>query len=107
MIMTKVEFSSGICGFNSTLSFDRKNDECVTMSIVSSCPHITGLNSGNPIEVDPMAEIFGMGESKLQECQQGLQHRGCPFLTASLKGVEVEAGLALPKDVIINIKKEL
>ena len=104
--MTKVEFSSGICGFNSTLTFDRKSDECVMMSIESNCPHISSLNSGNPLEVDPMAEIFSMGESKLHDCQQNLQHRGCPFLTASLKGVEVEAGLALPKDVVINIKKE-
>lgn len=105
--MTKVEFSSGICGFNSTLTFDKKSDECVVMNVLSSCPHISALNSGMPIEVDPMAEIFGMGESKLSDCSQGLQHRGCPFLTASLKGVEVEAGLALPKDVTINIKKEL
>ena len=104
--MTKVEFSSGICGFNSTLTFDKKSDECVVMNIESSCPHITGLNSGEPIEIDPMAEIFGMGESKLPNCHQSLQHRACPFLTASLKGVEVEADLALPKDVAISIKKE-
>ncbi len=104
--MTRVEFSSGICGFESKLEFDRKSDECVVIKIESNCPHISSLNSGDPVEVDPMAEIFGMGESKLTECQGNLQHRGCPFLTAALKGVEVEAGLALPKDVAISIKKE-
>lgn len=104
--MTKVDFSSGICGFTSELTFEKKSDESVILSIQSTCPHISSLNSGEPIELDPMAEIFGMGEGKLQNCQNNLQHRGCPFLTAALKGVEVEAGLALPKDVIITIKKE-
>ena len=51
--------------------------------------------------------VFGrMTDSAVyRSATQHLKHAACPVPSAILKAIEVEAGLAVPQDVIIKIEK--
>jgi len=104
--MVKVEFSSGICGFHSSMIMKKDGNETVDVEISTNCPNIKKMISNKNLNFDPMAEVFGYGEAKLQDYAKELPHKTCPFYISTLKGIEAEAGLALPKDVHIKIVKE-
>ena len=59
-------------------------------------------------EVDPYKEISYRGEGPvtLKLAAEHLVHPACPVPSGIIKAIEVEAGLALPKDVSIKPSKD-
>jgi hypothetical protein len=59
-------------------------------------------------EVDPYKEISYRGEGPvtLRLAAEHLVHPACPVPSGIIKAIEVEAGLALPKDASIKPKKD-
>jgi hypothetical protein len=59
-------------------------------------------------EVDPYREISYRGEGPvtLRLAAKHLMHPACPVPSGILKAIEVESGLALPKDASIKPKKD-
>jgi hypothetical protein len=104
--MAKAEIFAGICGFN-TLVKATKNGEIITLDIQSECQAIQKL-SANLKEVDPYDEMSFRRSMPAthQAAHQYCTHAACPVPAGILKAVEVEAGLALPKDVTIKVSRD-
>lgn len=104
--MATARIDAGICGFTTTV---RTAGEGRTMKVTveSDCEHIRKLAAALT-EVDPYREITfrGDGPVTLELARLHCAHAACPVPVGILKAIEVEAGLALPKDVTITVAKE-
>ena len=92
--MSKSVIQSGICGFTT---------EVVACADSRACS-LKGL-AKELRQVDPMEEITyqGKGPLTLRLAREHCPHPACPVPAGIIKAVEVEAGLALPKDAIITV----
>jgi hypothetical protein len=104
--MATVRVNAGICGFTTTVR-TRGEGAVMKVSIASDCEHIKKLAEALT-EVDPYREITfrGDGPLTLELAREHCAHAACPVPVGILKAIEVEAGLALPKDVTITVTKE-
>ena len=101
--MSKSVIQSGICGFTTEVIARADSSTC-SLIITSDCPAIQGL-AEELRQVDPMEEITYRGEGPLtlRLAREHCPHPACPVPAGIIKAVEVEAGLALPKDVSITV----
>ncbi len=104
--MATARIEAGICGFTTTVR-TRAEGATIKVEIESDCEHIKKLAAALT-EVDPFREITFRGEGPLtyEMARQHCAHAACPVPTGILKAIEVEAGLALPKDVTITVTKD-
>lgn len=105
--MTKVVVHSGICGNTTTIEVVGLPERKVRVGIKSSCKKV-GQIDGRLEEVDWMSLMTQRGEgySAYQAVMQYGGHMTCPIPVAIIKAIEVEAGMALPKDVTIEFKSD-
>ena len=103
--MAKAEIFAGICGFNTTVQTSMNGRSC-QIEIHSECNAIQRLGE-NLTEVDPFKEISFRRQlpQTYEAAYQYCSHAACPVPSGIIKAIEVEAGLALPKDVSIHITK--
>ncbi len=103
--MATAEIDSGICGFGATIRTQSEGDR-VKVEIESECQAIRYL-AAELTEVDPFQEITfrGSGPRSLEMGAKHCYHTACPVPVGIIKAVEVEAGLALPKDAVIKLSK--
>lgn len=104
--MAKAEIFSGICGF--TTHVEATSDgSLVNLSIESECKAINTL-AGELAQVEPFKEISAK-RNLPKTLEMGIKHcthAACPVPVGIIKAVEIEAGLALPKDVSIKLSKD-
>ncbi|NLP10140.1 hypothetical protein GX408_07065 [bacterium] len=110
-MIAKVEISAGICGFKTTARVESSDEQMVAFHIESDCEKINGLavklvDSGS---LDAYEEISSQGDSRLLALARE-QLSGCCAACAVpiglFKAMQVAAGLALPKGVVIQLEKE-
>ena len=103
--MAKAEIYSGICGFHTTVITTMDGETC-KVDIASECKAIQKM-AAELTEVDPMREIsFRRNTPQTHEmAAKFCSHAACPVPVGIIKAIEVEAGLALPKDVTIKLTK--
>ena len=104
----RVESDAGICGFRTAASVVSEDGQNVTFGIDSTCEKIRrvaqALKERGPIdayqEIGPAAEsvLLATTRATLQGCCAG-----CVVPTGLFKGMQVAAGLALPKDISIRL----
>ena len=99
--MTRVIVKSGICGFISTIEVEKVDDESMKVVITSGCGMVTELGE-SLTEVDE-GEIFKRHiDTEVYKSASRCQlHVACPVPMAVLKAIEVEAELAIPRDVVV------
>jgi len=102
--MTITKVIPGPCGFETTIEAKQVAPGHVYVKVISDCKSLSKLNIGI---VNAMEDLYGSFESskvykKANEC---IKHIACPIPCAILKTVEVEAELAVPKGVTIEIVK--
>lgn len=105
--MIEVKVNPGICGLKSVIRAESADGMNAEVKIESECPAVMQL--AEKIEsVDAMKAVFApFGTSSIfTESTGTLTHATCPVPTAILKAVEASCSLALPADVVIEIKKE-
>ena len=104
--MATASIDAGICGFTTTVRTHGQG-RVMRIEMESDCEHIAGLAEALT-EVDPFAEISfrGAGPVTLELARHHCAHAACPVPTGILKAIEVEAGLALPRDATITVTKE-
>lgn len=105
--MIQVKVDPGICGLPSDITVDSKDMMTASISIDSQCPDIRKI--GEELgSVNGMEEVFKKyGEPLVFKLGNTYcRHSACPVPTAILKGIEAACGLALPKDVHIEIVKK-
>ena len=103
--MVKAEICPGICGFKATVETRMDGDEC-TVKIATECEAIQRL-AEDLKQVDPFREISfgGEGPITLKLAARYCKHAACPVPAGIIKAIEVEAGLALPSDIVIRLSK--
>jgi hypothetical protein len=104
--MAKAEINPGICGLKSTVVTTKNEDGTIHVSVESECAAVRKL-AERVSDVDPYREISWHKRSPEvhEHAPQCLSHTSCPVPSGILKAIEVEAGLALPADVIIRLSK--
>ena len=104
--MATAEIEAGICGLTTTVR-TRAEGSTVRVDIESDCEHIARLAVALT-EVEPFREISFRGQEPLtlEKAREHCAHAACPVPSGILKAIEIEAGLALPKDVTIRVSKE-
>jgi hypothetical protein len=102
---------AGVCGFHTGIKADSDDGQSVRFAVVSDCANIqrlaAELTAAGP--VDAYAEIGG-GEAAtlLPLVRRNLTGccAGCAVPVGLFKGMQVAAGLALARDVVIRMSKE-
>ena len=105
--MASAEIDSGICGFCTTVHTTTGDGRMVQLRFESTCEHVQSL-AEHLVEVDAYREISYRGEGPvtLRVAAEHLVHPACPVPSGILKAIEVESGLALPKDASIKPTKD-
>ncbi len=104
--MATTEIRAGICGFTTVVHAEMDGDECV-LTINSDCPGIQALG-GELTRVDPMREISWRGRPPqvMEAAPKHCSHAACPVPSGIIKAIEVAAGLALPADATITVRRD-
>lgn len=107
--MSTVIINPGVCGLASKIIVTRRDEDSylVDIDIESESDNIKRL-AEELKEADAMAEIFtNFTNSTIYQlgAKCGL-HVACPVPSGIIKAIEVECGLALPKDVDMTVTKE-
>jgi hypothetical protein len=103
--MAKAEVMAGNCGFTTQIDAKMNGTTC-ELHISSECKAIERM-AAEITEVNPYKEISFkrampiIHEAGVKHCT----HAACPVPVSIIKAVEVEAGLALPTDVVIKLSK--
>ena len=105
---TRIEVYAGVCGHSAVIDVTKVDDTHVQVVITSACDQITAMNP-DLAQVQWKGkghEVFKrMTESAVfQSAAKHIRHTACPIPTAILKAIEVEVGIALPKDVTITFR---
>ena len=105
--MALVNVQPGICGFPAQITATADEDLQVNIKIQSGCPAIQAMEADLQ-GLDAYAEVLsGWGTSTVNKsATQHCHHAACPVPAGILKAIEVAAQLALPKDVVMEIRKE-
>ena len=103
--MAKAEIFSGICGFSTVVEATMNGKGC-NLHITSECAAIQKL-AQELTQVNPYQEI-STKRTMPRTLELGAQyctHAACPVPVGIIKAIEVEAKLALPKDVTIKLTR--
>ncbi len=110
-MMAIANIDAGICGFHTTSNATSEDGMFVEFTIQSDCEKIRGLAealaSKGPVnayeEISPASDSVIM--ASVRECLKGCC-AGCAVPVGLFKSMQVAAGLALPKNITIQIEKE-
>ena len=104
----KAVVDPGICGFKGEIFAESKDQiGMVDIEMKTECPNLKKiedrfeLNAFNNTKDGCNSDIF----KKFQEVSPPMCCP-CPYITAIYSAAKIASGLALPKDVIINLTKE-
>ncbi len=102
--MTKATIDSGICGFVTTVEVNKINKQKVRVIINSDCENVAKLGE-LLTEIDKWTVFKTHEECEIYKAASNFHlHITCPIHIAVLKTIEVETGLALPRDVNIRFE---
>ena len=103
--MARAIIDPGVCGFMAEVVATMEGDMC-SLDIACDCEPIQKM-AKFLTQVDPMVEIgfHREGPLTLRMFAEHCPHPSCPVPAGILKAVEVEAGLALPKDASIRVMR--
>lgn len=104
--MTRLTLDAGACGFKAVVEAKKTGRNRFRIELVSPCEMIKELNEELK-DKDFGPEVFRTIESSeiYRLCSKHIRHVSCPLPSAILKAIEVEAGLAIPKDVRMDIER--
>ena len=107
MKTTIVKVNPGVCGFKTVIKAVPEEKRRAALEFRTDCPNLKPLES-ELTTADAIKECFAkVGKNEVYElASKYCKHSACPVPAAILKGIEAACGLALPRDVVIEIKQE-
>jgi hypothetical protein len=104
--MTLVHIDSGICGFSTHVRLAKIDQKSVSISLESGCEQVAAL--AKQLGRLSLADVFSRISQNpvYQKAEACRLHPSCPVPCGVLKGAEVELGLALKKDVVIELRDD-
>jgi hypothetical protein len=104
--MSIVKVDAGVCRFKTKIKVKKTGQNTCKVTIESDCPAVKKVAQElSECNIGELKKSF-VDSIVYNICAKYLKHVTCPVPTAILKAVEVGFGLALPKDVYIEIKEE-
>lgn len=104
--MSKVTLDAGTCGYRVGIKAHKKGKKGFIVELVSPCEMVSNLNKELKDEVFDRKIFTSILDSPVYKlCSKHLKHVACPLPSAILKAIEVEDGLAVPKNVIMKIEE--
>jgi len=104
--MTKIQIRPGACGMLVTVEVKKKDKKIFTVTVTSECEMVRKLGTELP-ELNFMDAFKRLHDNPVYTKGAAcLKHVSCPVPTGILKALEVEAGLAVPRDVSIVFEKD-
>ena len=102
--MTRVSINPGICGFTTIVEIKKTGKRQFSVILTTECEKLGQLAS--QIETLDLTEVFKQAKdsrlySAVADCQL---HPACPTPVGIIKALEVEAGVALARDVEIHFE---
>lgn len=109
--MTKVTIDAGICGFRTVACIRSENRQHVTFDLECECAKVRALAQvlKKKGEIDAYQEISPKAESVVLAAASTAMKgccAACAVPVGLFKAMQVETGLALPKDITIGIQRE-
>jgi len=103
--LTRINIDPGICGYPTVVEIKTVGKRQYSVIIKTECEKLTLLS--DQIETLNLADVFKQAKdsrlySAVADC---LLHPACPMPVAIIKALEVEAGIALARDVVIRFDK--
>ena len=106
--MIHTTINAGVCGFHTTVDARSDDMQLVSLQIASECEKIRGLAEALTTPIDAYQEIGdGSDGVVLSAARAHLKGccAGCAVPVGLFKTMQVAAGLALQKDITIQISK--
>ena len=102
--MTTVVIGAGICGFITKVEVVRLSARRVSVALDSDCEVVSQI--AEQIRELNWQDTLREREKSLvyKSALQCIKHVACPVYVAIIKAVEVEVGVALPRDVVIHFE---
>jgi hypothetical protein len=100
--MTKLQIHPGACDLPALVEVEKKDGRTFSVAIRSECEMLERL--GTDIAELTLADAFTrIGENPVyRKASSILKHPSCPVPSGVLKAVEVEAGLAVAKEILME-----
>jgi hypothetical protein len=104
-LLTRVTVNAGSCGYDVTIEIEKLDRQTVCVRLRSDCEQIAAMNP-DLAQLGWRRGVFcKIAESRIyQSAAQHVKHAACPVPSAILKAIEVEVGIALPRDVRIHFE---
>jgi len=104
--MTRVLIQPGACGMPVTVEVTKKDKKTYTLTITSDCEMVQKLGKELP-ELTMMDAFKRLLDNPVYTKGAAcLKHVSCPVPAGILKALEVEAGLAVPREVRMVFEKD-
>lgn len=107
--MTRLKVEPGVCGLTAVITADSEDGMECAVSVESECGMIRKLFEGIGGSVNAYEVCMPRGEQERFAAAliwQYPTHAACPMVSALIKAVEAECGLALKKDVSFTFLSE-
>ena len=104
--MAKGTIQGGVCGFVTTVRTSKGEGGKIKINIETDCPNFKKV-ADELTEINPYDEIFKRLKATMacDIASKHSPHPSCIVPSGILKTIEVEAGLALPKNAEIKLEK--
>jgi hypothetical protein len=104
--MARVVVQPGACGLKCTVEVKKMGDRRFRVAVGSECEMVRKLGEelGDLEMMDAFKKV--LDNPVYRKGSACLRHVSCPVPCAVLKALEVEAGLAVPKEVSIRFLKD-
>lgn len=104
--MARVTLDAGACGFNVVVKVSKAGEKRYHVELVSPCEMVQRLNEELRDRTFGREVLSTIVDSEIYRlCSRHLRHVSCPLPAAILKAIEVEAGLAVPRDAKMAVEK--
>lgn len=103
--MTKIHLHAGSCGFDVVITVERLDKNRVGIKLDTGCEMVKLMEAD--IRYSDWKKILRkiIDSPVYISASKRLKHTGCPVPMAIIKAIEVELGIALPKDVKLTFLK--
>lgn len=99
--MTRVQVTSGSCGFDVLITAEQGQGGKITLSVDTKCEMVKKMMEELAV-LDRFAPLAGfMTNPVYRSASKHLKHVACIVPAAVLKAIEVEAALNVPRDASI------
>lgn len=106
MEIVEVTVNPGVCRFKTYIKSKPEDRRHAALEFKTECPNLKPLES-ELVSADAYKECFAkVGKSGIYEsASKYCKHAACPVPMAIIKGIEASCGLAVARDVKVEIKK--